>query len=350
MEESNDIKISAVSSFLSQKLNEPVNILRVEKIGGGYHSDGFKVISDKGKVFFLKKLKSKDLGFEIPERRVSSLLIGHGMAKRAGKRPLPIGVILVNDNESSFIPDINEETEIYQIQEFEEGVDYWSKIKDKENKKELDEQDIDELNKIIDFISSVHSVKYLSKDLERLKSIYNDSLRAVLGNSELTLMLLHDFKEDHEFFPRSLQKEYLGLMYDVMHKWKDRFERLCALHGDFWGANLFFRKDGSLWVIDYSRIPWGDPGVDIGWWVSQYWVRYQITNNNYFKDLGEMFLKLYEKKTGDKEIRNSLCISLGLLALVNITPRFYPDLDKKIGKKIIEKMIICLKEGELKWI
>src|SRR3989344_96702 len=339
-----------ISKFISEKLNENINIIKIEKIGHGYHSDGFKLTANNNKNYFLKKVKSHDLGFELPERKVSSLLTGHEMAKRVNKSPLPIGITLINKNNSGILPDLNEETEIYHIQELEtNGKNYWDMIKEKENKKIIDKEDIEEINKVVDYISHVHSIKHPSKDVERLKSVYNDSLRSILSHPELTFMLLHDFKEDHEFFPRSLQKEYIGLMYDLVHKYKDKYERLSALHGDFWGANFFFKVNKDTWVIDYSRIPLGDPGEDIGLWFSQYWARYQMTNNNYFKELGELFLKTYEIKTGNKEIRKHISVVLGLMALINITPRFYPNLDPKIGKKIIENTLEILKNGELKW-
>lgn len=339
-----------ISKAISEKLGKPVRILKIDEINSGYHSDGFKATSWDGQEFFIKKFKSHDLGFIFPERKVYSLLLSDGMAKRADKSPKPIGVLVANKNEAQMLPDVKDDTEIYHIQEFEKGgQDYFSALKKSIDKKIIDESDKLEIKKIVEYIVSIHSIKYPSQDLDKIKEAYNDSIRSVLNSPELTLMMLHEFEENNPILNRNMQKEYLCLMYDIMHKWRNKSERLCALHGDFWGANFFFRPDYSSWVIDYSRIPWGDPGIDIGWWVSQYLWFYTETGNPYFKELGELFIKEYEQKTGDKEIRKAMTIVLGLMGLIFIFPKFYPDRDLVAGKKFISLIMKILKSGELVW-
>ena len=110
-------------------------------------------------------------------------------------------------------------------------------------------------------------------------------------------MLLHDFTDSHPFLPPKRHPEFVGRMLNLIHAGKDRPDRLRASYSDFWGANFFFRADGPVWVIDYSRIPWGDPATDSGWWLAQYLWFYHETKNSYFRDLGERFLALYERET-----------------------------------------------------
>ncbi len=350
MEESGVINKEVLSKALTEKLNKNINIIKIEKAGGGYHSDGFKAVSADGQVFFVKKFKSYDLGFAFPERKVFSLMISDGMARRANQKPSPVGIMLTNKDKAGIIPEINEDTGIYHIQEFEpEGSDYFSLLLKRKNKAQIDEKDKEEIEKIVEYIKSIHSIKYEHSDQKRVREVYNDGIRSVLNSPELTLMLLHDFDEYSPIMDREMQKEYLGLMYEIMHRWKNREDRLCALHGDFWGANFFFRNDGTIWVVDYSRIPWGDPGIDVGWWLAQYLQFYYKTNNSYFKDLGELFINEYEKKTGDKEIRKTVTIALGLMGIIYVIPRFYPELDPKVGKRFLTHIMKILKEGELKW-
>ncbi|HUT96275.1 MAG TPA: phosphotransferase [Candidatus Paceibacterota bacterium] len=345
-----EIDIKRISQLISQKLNQNIEITAIEKIGSGYHSDGFKLTAKDGKNFFLKKVKSHDLGFEFPERKVLSLLIGHNMAKRLDLKPRPVGVILTNQDTEEFIPDLSEETEIYHVQEFEgDSIDYWTLLQKKKEKKNIDEQDIKELSGVISFLTKLHSIKHHSLDPQKLKAIYNDALRNMLTNPELTMMLLHDFPEDHAVLPIEKQKEYISAIYELIRKWKDRYDRVVALHGDFWGTNFFFRKDNTTWVIDYSRIPWGDPGIDVGWWLTQYLWFYHETKNVYFKDLGEKFLEMYIEKTGDKEVRKSLSLVMGFIGLVYITPRFFPDLNQDLAKRFLNNIIEIIKNNELLW-
>lgn len=346
----NDIDLQKISSLISQKLGKKIEIIGIEKIGSGYHSDGFKLTAKDGHNFFLKRVKSHDLGFEIPERKVMSLLISNGMYHRSNLPPQPIGVILDNGNEAGIIPEVNEGTAIYHVQEFQpDGVSYWFSLQERKQKTKVDETDLAELEKITDYINKIHQVKHPARDIERLKSVYNDGLRNVLISPELTVMLLHDFTDSHQLLPAKEHGNYVGLMLNLIHKWKDRHDRLVALHGDFWGANLFFKKDGSIWVIDYSRIPWGDRGVDIGWWLSQYLWFYHETKNLYFKELGEKFLDVYAKKSGDKEIRQAVSLVLGLMGIIFISPRFYPDLNMEIGKRFFDNILEILRGNQFVW-
>ena len=348
--ESEIISKEVLSKVLSEKCGKLIEVVGLEKIGGGYHSDGFKVTSKDGQNFFIKKFKSNDLGFAYPERKIFSLLISDAMGKRAAKGPAPIGVLVVNKGEAKLLPDIKEDSEIYHIQEFGfGGKPYFEELSKRKDKKEIDETDKEEIIKIVDYISGIHSIKYHIADESRIKEVYRDGIRAVINSPELTIMLLHGFDENNPILNLAEQKEYLGLMYEVIQKWKNKYSRLCALHGDFWGANLFFKEDNSLWVVDYSRIPWGDAGIDIGWWVSQYLWSYSETKNPYFKELGEFFIEEYERKTQDKEIREATTIVLGLMGLVIIFPKFHSDRDITLGRQFIEKIKKILLRGKLEW-
>ncbi len=346
----NDINLQKISTLISQKLNRAVKIVDMEKIGSGYHSDGFKLTTKDGYNFFLKLIKSHDLGFEIPERKVMSLLISNGMHYRSNLHPKPVGVILDNGSETVIIPEINEETLIYHIQEFQtDSVSYWSLLENKKSKLKVDTIDLTELERITDYIVNIHKIKHSSTDLEQLKSVYNDGLRSVLTNPELTFTLLDDFNDIHQILPTHEHGKYVGLMLNLIYKWRNRSDRLVALHGDFWGANLFFKPDGAIWVIDYSRIPWGDPGIDVGWWLVQYLWFYHETQNEYFKELGEKFLNMYTEKSGDKEIRSAISLVFGLLGIIYISPRFYPNLSMEAGKRFFDNILEILRGNKFVW-
>lgn len=346
------LNLGKISKIISEKIGEKIVIDKISKIGSGYHSDGFRLqIKNKPqKTFFLKRLKSYDLGFEHSERRRASLLVSNFMAARHNIKPRAVGVFIKNNENFFYEPPLDEESEIYQIQEFESGkINYWQKLLQKKNKKKVDENDEKELLAIVDLITKIHSKKYPWSDIERKKAVYNSSLRDILCHPELTLRLLQDFPDSDPVLAPKKQKEYVGLMLKIINQWKDRQERLVSLHGDFWGTNVFFRTDYSVFAIDYSRIPWGDPGIDIGWWVTQYLWFFHKTGNSYFKKLGEKFLAIYEEKTSDGEIRKALAIPMGFLGVVYITPKFYPDLSEKIKISFFDTIKLILEKEEFLW-
>ena len=339
-----------ISELISAKLGRRFDISQIDEAGSGYHSNGYRFTSLQGETLFLKRVKSNDFGFEFPERRLSSFLVSQGMAARPGRRPEPLGVIVKNDKEALMLPDLDDKVEIYHLQEYEdEGTSYWNLLKDKKDKKEVDDTDLKELDKIVDFIVSVHAIKHSTNDEAHKKAIYNDALRNVLTHPELAVMLLQGFPKDHPILPPKDHEWYVGRMLELIRDWKDRSERLTALHGDFWGANLFFRKDGSIWVIDYSRIPWGDPGIDIGWWLSSYLWFYHETQNPYFKDLGERFLSLYVAKTGDKEIRAAMALVMGLMGIIWTATQFHHDLNVPAAKRFIKVIKKILRNKKFIW-
>ncbi|MFH1500946.1 MAG: phosphotransferase [archaeon] len=343
------IDINKFQEVLSKELGEDLVVTGLEKVGEGYHSDGFKLLTNKGE-FFIKKVKSEDFGFELPERKIYSLLLSEGMARRANANPKMIGVLVGNDGEIEKLPTVNSQTEIYHIQAFGgKGKSYLEILQEKKYKQKIDEKDTEEIQKLVDFIAKVHSLKHPSSDGGKLKAVYNDCLRNVISNPELTMVLLQDFPNDHVVFPLEAQKNYLALMYDLISRFKDRSERLTALHGDFWGANCFFSENEELFVVDYSRMPWGDPGIDIGWFVCQYLWLYHETKNEYFKELGELFLKKYEEKTGDKEIREGMSLIMGLQGVIYLLPKFYPNRDKEVSEMFMQNIVDIMKAGRFKW-
>lgn len=338
-----------LSKALSKTLGKEIVITSCEKIGEGLHADGFKLTTSSKEKFFLKKNKSYELGFSLPERKFYSFMLNHRMSNKSKEGPKSIGVYLDKEQELKEIETLTDKDIFYNIQEYEDlGNNYYSQLMSRKSKEKVDEKDIQEIKNIVDFIVKLHSNKYQSNDKELLNIIYNDSLRTIIAHPELTFTFLHNFTPNNNFLTLEKQKEILSLMLDLMHKWKDRGDRLSALHGDFWGGNLFF-KDGKVRVIDYSRIPWGDPGIDIGWFISQYLHFYLETNNEYFKQLGELFLNEYEKNSGDKEIRKAMLIVLATVGVAMIPSKPKDEAEIKLSKKVIEKIIGCLKAGEFSW-
>lgn len=339
-----------ISDMLTKTLGKKTIVKDLILVGSGYHSDGYKVITEDGKSYFIKRIKSHDLGFEFPERKIMSLLVSHSMLKRSDIPPQSLGIAVKNE-EIEFLPEITEATEIYHVQEYGgEGKSYLEMLKEKQNKKEVDKADKEEVDKIVDFIVQIHKNKHPTKDVKRSTAVYNDCLRSVIGNPEYLLQLLHEIPEDNPLLsPKKQQGEFLSLMLENMHHFKDEPDRLVALHGDFWGANVFFRKDGSMFVIDYSRMPWGDAGFDIGFWMSGYLLGYHLGNKNYFKKLGNYFLEKYIEKTKDKDVRKTMVHSLGLVSAMYASPVWVPGIDPQVRKSFFEHILGMLKKKEFYW-
>ncbi len=345
-----DFDLKKLSQLITDKLGIDTEIISFDKAGSGYHSEGYKLSSSNGKTYFLKYVRSHDLGFEFPERQVASLLISNGMTERASKYVRPVGVVVLNEDEEVILPRITPSTKVLHIQEFAGiGTSYSEILARNSNKKFVDDEDREQLQSIADELVKIHSVKHPSKDKKILSAVYDDGLRAMLTNPELSLMVLSEFPSDYKVLDIEGQKEVISLMYENIKAWMGRSDRLTALQGDFWGANIFFKDDKRIFIIDFSRIPWGDPAIDAGWFLAEYLWNYHATGNKYYRELTEDWLDIYEKKSGDKEIRKAICLVLGWIGIVQIYPRWYPNLDVEKGTKFINHIKEILKRKEFFW-
>lgn len=349
------LDLAKLSKLLSERLRETVEIEQSELHASGFRSDGFKLTARDGRVFFLKHIRDTDCmagGFEFPERRISSLLLSHRMAARTSVSPRSFGVWIESGGQEPYLlPDITEDAAVYQIQEFEtKGVAYNVLLKNRSTKDVVDEQDRKELEQIVEYITHVHAIRHPATEEGKALALYNDALNARLANPELTFTFLQKFDDGDPFLPPAQQGEYIGAMLQNIREWKGRSDRLRALHGDFWSGNVFIRPDTSIWVVDYSFMPWGDPGIDIGHMVADLMWHYHRTKNRYYRDLTEEFLALYEQKTGDREIRRALCLGYGMMGIVFVAPGLIPDsTDLEAKRRFFENTKAILAAGELVW-
>jgi len=345
------INLQSLSKLISEKTGKKVTFNKIEKIGSGFHSDGFKVSSEDNRSFFLKCVKVNDIGFEFPERQISSFMVGHAMSKRAGNNPAPIGVVVTSEGKEVLLPEIDHSTKVYHIQEFghKNSISYSKIIEKNILKKAVDGEDRGQLEKIADILVKIHSIKYPSSDKKELTAVYDDGIRSILTNPELSITFLSKFPNDYEILDLEGQKEMISLMYENIKAWVGRYDRLTALHGDFWGSNIFFGEENKCWIIDFSRIPWGDPAIDVGWFISEYLWYYHLTGNQYFRELAETWLSIYEKKSGDKELRRAMPLVIGWLAIARTSPVFSPVINVPAAKKFVLHVIDILRKKEFFW-
>jgi hypothetical protein len=338
-----------LSMILSKRSGKMVTVKEIEQVGSGYHSDGYRVVTSDGEKYFIKRARAEDIGFEFPERKVMSLLVSHSMAKRAKMMPGSLGVIIKNES-IDFVPEISESSEIYHLQEYGgEGKSYSSMLSERLKRKTMTGSDKEEIDKVLDFITVLHAKRHPSTDQKKLNSVYNDAMRAIIGHPERLLEVLQTVPDDSPLLGPRQQGEFITLMLENMHHSKNRHDRVSALHGDFWGANVFFRPDGSLFVIDYSRTPWGEPGHDVGIWMSQYLFYYYLSEKNkYFCQLGNYFLDGYIKRTRDKEVMNTLVYTIGLVAAIYASPGF-KGLDQKVRNELYGHVIKMLRKKKFFW-
>ena len=58
---------------------------------------------------------------------------------------------------------------------------------------------------------------------------------------------------------------------------------------------------------------------------------------------------MYIEKSGDNEIRQSVSLVLGLMCIIFISPRLYPDLNMEIGKRFLNNILEILRGNQFIW-
>ena len=336
------------SDILTKTLDQKINLIKIEEYLDGYQSKSYILTDSSNKKFFAKQIKHNVRGFEYPAKEISSLMTSGFMQDNTQLSPRNLGLLINKNSELLSLPTITTDDKIYQLQEFAgEGKSYFDILLSNLNKKSIDESDIEHLDKIIDIICNVHKVKP-DKNLD-YSLLYKDGIRSLLTNSEITTSLLSDFDYNHPILNLNNQKEYLGYLWELIRHFDKNSKRVSALHGDFWGGNLFFGKDNNPWLIDFSRIPWGDAGIDIGWWFGQYLWFYYETKNPYIKKLGNLFLKKYILKSKDKKIRETMSLGLAVAGIIYISPKIHPNLDLDIASQFWNHIDKTIKNKKFDW-
>ena len=99
----------------------------------------------------------------------------------------------------------------------------------------------------------------------------------------------------------------------------EKINRLTTLHWDFWYDNVIIWKD-DVYFIDFSRIPYWDPAIDIGRFIWEPVLRYGLFEDKKWKSVVNKFLQKYIEITKDKDIIRYIDISLLWVFYINTSP------------------------------
>ncbi len=344
-----EIDISKLKTILSN-IKVGFDIERIEPLTEGFQSQIFKLNSTDKQELILKVLKSNRQGFEYNERNLANLVLSQSMADKLRLNPKILLNLQVQDNNLHPLTELKDDDYLIQIMEYEpDGKSYWEMLHNKSAEQEITDIDKKEIKSVLKFLIKLQNNNIPKYIIENTTMVAKDAWRNLITNPELALALLSDFGDNHSVLPRSKHGELIGLMIKDIYRLEGFDSKLVCVHGDFWGANFYFKKDGSNWVIDYSRIPYGDPAIDVGWWVSQYIWLFIKTKKNLYKQLLEFFIDQYISQTGDKTIKERLPLVITLLMIINISPKLYTLNEESIkaAKEFYNFAVICLDQGKL---
>jgi aminoglycoside phosphotransferase (APT) family kinase protein len=344
------IEKEKLRQYLSKVFSSDIIITGIEKLGEGFHAEGFliKTKNRKGekKQYVLKTLREQGFGHDYPSDRANVVirsLLDYNLLPNHIKA-MNVGSIQENDSLLS----IGKPKDFFIIMEEAKGTDYWKDMDEIRERGRLSENDKSRIKLIANYLAKIHSEKYTSDNSE---SLYKRVIRDFVGHGELTMGVLDTFPKKLDFVTNQKLVEIVKKMVEWWEKIKYRHERLSVVHGDFYQGNIWFDND-KLVVLDRSRFRYGEPADDTTCLTTNF-ITYSVFAYGEFKDpfkeLLELFFMEYFKKRNDPELFKVSPLFHAFRALVSIHPLFYnADWSKRHG--FDEKRIQSLNDSKRKII
>jgi hypothetical protein len=297
---------------LKEKISDLLNdkIINIEKINSWFLSQWFKLRS-KSKTYFARNIIKKLWWFEYLLEDKKSFEISHFMSQ--------------NWNIKSYWV-IEFEWSQYHITDFFEWNILWL-YKMKES----------HIIQIAQKIWNIHKNWKLNNHFnDNEKAIYyKRSFREILTNPE-TLFSIYEmhivWSKEKDFFKELIFK-MLNTYFDYINNID--FNRLTTIHWDFWQGNFLINKDEQIEFIDFSRIPFWEPWIDIWWFLTQLDIDIIVQTDTFQSNYKKLFLQKYIEVTWDIKIENYLDLSrlwVWFIMLSPLTQSFLNWEDDKVKK------------------
>ena len=329
----------------------------------GALTDKYSITTTGGVRCLFVKVTSKRRVFEeeYPERSLWKAMLSQRIARdyllyeatvRPGAAPVCEAVALVTLNGIVALPAVLPGTQILEIYRSEPGPTYLGILENQVHKVKVDSDDESRMEKIVKAITIVHNLPYRSTSNERgtedKKSLYDDHIEILFQ----MLFMHRKFGAKSTFTATAKRKvvELLQVVADnLLNESLDTAKRLFKLVGDFNPSNVMFDGYGNAFIRDQCRFPYGERGIDIGWWWGHFlWLRH-ATGNPYYGELNRLFIEGYQRERGglDLPFRMGMALSLGVLTFVKFNPRFRQEIEPKRGQAFIEDVIGILEKGSV---
>jgi hypothetical protein len=341
----------ATEQLLSE-MGQPDEVVGIRLKSAKHDVFVYEVKTKSGKKYCTKMMSPRRADYH-PIKRLATVATSHAMMRDGHLGPKSLGVVIVNSDRCTALPDMSMRTRIIQVLEFMPigTKDSYAYMLRRCIKKEPDEGDITRLTQIVDALVSIHSRRTDIDDRRKRQARYRESLTDVGSHA---LRFLSKFHANDEFVPLKMQQEILSLMFAFIQQWKKKWQRLRTLHGDFHPGNQFFR-DENVVVLDHSRVMFGEPAIDVAWFITELlWLHYGAKYGNsgcnptFFNGLIVQFLQLYEARTGDKEVRAALCFTLGLTGAIKVWTNRKKS-NPQLLNSFLGQILHCLRKMQFDW-
>jgi thiamine kinase-like enzyme len=320
----------------------------VKQIKGGYLSNAYiATVTHEGqtKQIFIKEQNENSWGAERSSDPFATYVTSDLAAAEMSKTsPRVLGTFVATDDTTLPVRQVTD-GKLFQVQECVVGDNLYDLCKPKVEKV-VQGREVEIGEKVAEIFADIHSHKH---PIERGTKFdeYSRSLRDVIAHPELTLNIFQNFLKDSKVLTGDFRYAYLAEMIKVAEYFSQFTERNALIHGDAWHANLLL-NGGDLYIIDYSRLVHGEPGIDVGHF---YVVCLQLAltqQNDFHVRMAQSFLSKYIELTGDEFIKESMVTYIGFTGAVSVVEDFYPEIADEDRQKLISYVYKSMQNKKMK--
>ncbi len=297
-------------------------IFDLEILGHWFLSNTYKA-SGKNDIYVIREIIPWISGFEYQEDIVKSFGISHKMYKNIEiiNKVKSYGVCLTSNK-------------CYHIQSYKS----WKLLND------IGFLNQDNVKKIARKIWYIHNLwkKEIDFDDDYKNILYKKSFRKVITHQETILSIYEKYilwSDYDKLFFQNLIKKMFDTYFDYLEK--ADFTRLSYLHWDFWNGNFIEDKE-DVYFIDFSRIPYWEPWIDIWTMVANFEIFALVNDDIRLIDLKNKFLEEYIKVTKDVDIVKYFKLSKMLVLFLHFSPLLQSFLNRSndTKNKVLKNFII----------
>lgn len=342
---------SVFAEYIRQHIPN-ARLVSVSPLGSGWHGKGYKIeievkTGSKGvprrQWLVLREEKPFWFSHDYAADRAKSFLLQHHSAQSLPNHAKSFDV-LAKKNKN--LVSVGACREFYQLVEGLTGRAYVYDLDEIKKRGYLTEQDRKRSLLLSDYLVYVHKHRYRGpKKLAR--SLHARHTRDVIGDGEMLMGVLDTYPDKVSWINKKILSEIVVHAVRRREQIKDKYYRLCRIHGDFHPANIFFEKDESFKVTDASREVWGEPaddvtaiGINYVWYALQQRKEFEGP----FAQLFYLFWNNYFRKMRNAETKEMVGLFFAFRAVVVAHPIFYPRQTADVRRALISFALRVLDE------